>query len=167
MLYVSEDAMDCNYGSSAMNSRCGASNWRNFQNVLPNTTSHEDEAPSSPELFSDGEQDDGVATTLSTNDTSTFQKTQTQPSPIKLTQEELIHRADCYVARRINKFLSGVPPPPNYTVCPKDCNDFLVNIRQNRQYFWADPFVTEDKFPPSDVHNVSLVRSITECLLVG
>lgn len=88
---------------------------------------------SSPEMFgSDTESDvnEKTANEIS-NDISTvinFEK----PS-----QAELITKSDGYLLVRINKFLSGVPPPPNRTICQSDCSDFLQHIYKNRNFFWT------------------------------
>jgi hypothetical protein len=129
VVYVSEDAMDCNYDESSNISK-------HFE--LQN-------APS-PELF-DSDADDEAE---STNTTLNFQNVLDEPrvslsSPKKFTTAEQLLKADKYLLKRINKFLSGVPPPPNHTISQKDCDDFLVYIKQNRHYFWADPFKLENK----------------------
>lgn len=51
------------------------------------------------------------------------------------TKAELIAKSDSYMLVRINKFLSGVPPPPRHTTCQNDCSDFLQHIYENRQLF--------------------------------
>lgn len=51
------------------------------------------------------------------------------------TQAELIAKSDSYMLVRINKYLSGVPPPPRHTTCQSDCSDFLQHIYKNRQLF--------------------------------
>ncbi|XP_008217360.1 uncharacterized protein LOC100679267 [Nasonia vitripennis] len=139
VIYVSEDAMDCNYDES--------SNLSRPQQPQPQHFELQD-APS-PELFESDADDEAE----STNTTSTFQKSLEEartslPSPKKLTTPELILKADKFLLRRVNKFLSGVPPPPNHTISQKDCDDFLVYIKQNRQYFWADPFKLDEKDAP-------------------
>jgi len=57
-------------------------------------------------------------------------------SPQKPTQTELVAKSDNYLLTRINKFLSGIPPPPKHTICQYDCSDFLQRIYENRQFFW-------------------------------
>ncbi|KAJ8684406.1 hypothetical protein QAD02_020198 [Eretmocerus hayati] len=130
IVYVSEDAMDCNYDDHSDGVRDSG--------IL-------EEAPS-PELF-ESDNDDNDGETQSTNTTYTYPNTltleETQPSlptPKKYAVEELILKADKHLFRRLNKFLSGVPPPPNHTISQKDCNDFLAYIKQNQEYFWANPF---------------------------
>ena len=86
----------------------------------------------------------------------------------------MILRADKYLCRRINKFLSGVPPPPGYTISQKSCDDFLTSLKQNRNYFWADPFdfketqsQTVDEYAMSDVTQVrfSLTTNVNSTIL--
>lgn len=55
--------------------------------------------------------------------------------PREPTQAELIAKSDNYMLVRINKYLSGVPPPPRHTTCQSDCSDFLQHIYKNRQLF--------------------------------
>ncbi|XP_011496399.1 PREDICTED: uncharacterized protein LOC105361016 [Ceratosolen solmsi marchali] len=140
VIYVSEDAMDCNYDESS------------------NISKHFElqDAPS-PELF-DSDADDEAE---STNTTINFQNVLDEPrvslpSPKKLTTAEQILKADKYLLKRVNKFLSGVPPPPNHTISQKDCDDFLVYIKQNRQYFWADPFKLESKHLSTESKTISI-----------
>ena len=146
VIYVSEDAMDCNYDDASNLSR-------NLELQ---------EAPS-PELF-DSENDEADDEAEST--ASTFPKLEevrpSQPSLKKFTPAELTLRADKLLLRRINKYLSGVPPPPSHTISQKDCDDFLVYIKQNRQFFWADPFKLDEKTgePEAPESKTSLVSDI-------
>ena len=56
--------------------------------------------------------------------------------PREPTQAELIAKSDSYTLVRINKFLSGVPPPPRHTTCQSDCSDFLRHIYENHRLFY-------------------------------
>ncbi|XP_058797580.1 uncharacterized protein LOC131667860 [Phymastichus coffea] len=128
-IYVSEDAMDCNYDESSSNLS------KHFE--LPEEQS--------PELFESDADDEAESTTSTFPIVAISQEPSqpTQPSPKKLTPAELILKADRYIRRRVHKFLSGVPPPPNHTISQRDCDDFLAEIKRNRSYFWADPFEGE------------------------
>jgi len=56
-------------------------------------------------------------------------------SPQRPTQAELVAKSDNYLLTRINKFLSGIPPPPKHTMCQYDCSDLLQRIYENRRFF--------------------------------
>lgn len=88
---------------------------------------------SSPEMFdSDTESDidnKNVETLANVNTLAVI-------PPREPTQAELIAKSDSYMLIRINKFLSGVPPPPRHTTCQSDCSDFLQHIYENRQLFY-------------------------------
>lgn len=125
VVYVIEDAMDCLY------------------NCESTDVSKHSELAASPEMF---ESDiDDVDELDSTTVLSSLQCSAIEVpfSPKKPTREELVLESDRCLLTRIHKFLSGVPPPPNHTISQSDCDDFLVYIRQNRGYFWADPFDLE------------------------
>lgn len=68
-------------------------------------------------------------------------------SPDKPSQAELVTKSDHNLLARINKLLSGVPPPPKHTICRSDCSEFLLHIYENRHLFWTCPF-TEQKSEP-------------------
>lgn len=87
---------------------------------------------SSPEMFdSDTESDidNKNIDVLADNDTLAA------IPPQEPTQAELIAKSDSCMLVRINKYLSGVPPPPRHTTCQSDCSDFLRHIYENRQLF--------------------------------
>ncbi|XP_012220322.1 uncharacterized protein mi [Linepithema humile] len=89
---------------------------------------------SSPEMF-----DSETESDMENRDDSALPEdnTLTAISPQKPSQAELIAKSDGYLLNRINKFLSGVPPPPRHTICQNDCSDFLQLIYKNHQYFWT------------------------------
>jgi len=88
---------------------------------------------SSPEMFdSDAENDINNRN----NNALPSVEASTAISPQKPTQAELVAKSDNYLLTRINKFLSGIPPPPKHTICQYDCSDFLQRIYENRQFFW-------------------------------
>ncbi|KAG7200280.1 hypothetical protein KM043_017747 [Ampulex compressa] len=89
---------------------------------------------SSPEMFDsdvENEANENVDKVLEHEDTSVA------VSPEKLSTADLIIKSDNYLLARVNKFLSGVPPPPKHTICRIDCSEFLMRIRENQQYFWT------------------------------
>lgn len=89
---------------------------------------------SSPEMFdSDTESDVDNRDVCALPDDNTLAPI----SPQKPSQAELVAKSDGYLLSRINKFLSGVPPPPRHTICQNDCSDFLQLIYKNHQYFWT------------------------------
>ncbi|XP_014485780.1 PREDICTED: uncharacterized protein LOC106750162 [Dinoponera quadriceps] len=90
---------------------------------------------SSPEMFdSDGENEiTKRKVTVSAKD-----HTLAAISPPKPSQAELVVKSDNYMLARINKYLSGVPPPPKHTICQSNCSDLLQRIRENRQLFWTN-----------------------------
>lgn len=111
--------MDCCFASPNYNSQ--------ITGTFPNV--------SSPEMFdSDGENEvDDKKNTASSDDHAVGAISLEKPS-----QAELVVKADNYLLARINKYLSGVPPPPKHTICQSNCSDFLQRIHENRQLFWTD-----------------------------
>lgn len=89
---------------------------------------------SSPEMFDSDTESDVDDKNI---ETSTDNSTLTVIPPRVATQAELIAKSDGYMLLRINKFLSGVPPPPRHTTCQSDCSDFLQHIYKNRQLFYT------------------------------
>ncbi|XP_024937510.1 uncharacterized protein LOC107264452 [Cephus cinctus] len=116
IIYVNEDAMDCNYGETTGMSR-----------VV--------EEPCSPELFNSDTEESPKET--ETTETGRTLNDEMSTSVIQPTQAEVLAKSDYCLLARINKHLSGVPPPPKHTICQKDCNDFLNYIKQNRSFFWT------------------------------
>lgn len=114
----SENAMDC----------CCANQSNSSQSteVFPNV--------SSPEMFySDAENEvDNKHVDILSNDSTLAAISSQKPS-----QAELVAKADSYLLARINKYVSGVPPPPRHTICQSDCSDILQRIRENSQFFWT------------------------------
>ncbi|XP_020285991.1 uncharacterized protein LOC109855797 isoform X2 [Pseudomyrmex gracilis] len=53
----------------------------------------------------------------------------------EISQAELVAKSDKALLSRINKYLSGVPPPPKHTISQRDCADFLEHIYKNRELF--------------------------------
>ncbi|XP_018051013.1 PREDICTED: uncharacterized protein LOC108688958 [Atta colombica] len=89
---------------------------------------------SSPEMFDSDTESDTYKKNVEalTDDDSTL----AMIPPQEPTQAELIAKSDNYMLVRINKFLSGVPPPPRHTTCQSDCSDFLQHIYENRRLFY-------------------------------
>ncbi|XP_034951799.1 uncharacterized protein mi [Chelonus insularis] len=143
VVYLNEETMDCNYSETTETPK----KVKNFNNANNDV--------SSPELFNSDDEDN-------TNTTSRpFRRILSQPlqppivTPREVTQEERITQSDSYLLHRINKFLTGVPPPPRLTICQNDCSDFLTYIKQNKNLFWVDPW-KNDKAPSEDaaINNV-------------
>ncbi|KAK2576777.1 hypothetical protein KPH14_005421 [Odynerus spinipes] len=96
---------------------------------------------SSPEMFdSDVENKDNEEQEAPIAEYASPKSNKENPS-----QATLIEKSDNYLLARINKFLSGVPPPPRHTICQSNCNDLLLRIQQNRQYFWTAYPIPEKK----------------------
>ncbi|XP_012527644.1 uncharacterized protein LOC105831789 [Monomorium pharaonis] len=90
---------------------------------------------SSPEMFdSDTESDTDNKNVETLTEDSTFAVVSSREP----TQAELIAKSDNYMLVRINKFLSGVPPPPRHTTCQSDCSDFLQHIYANHRFFYTE-----------------------------
>ncbi|KAL0101263.1 hypothetical protein PUN28_018808 [Cardiocondyla obscurior] len=102
---------------------------------------------SSPEMFdSDTESDinnKNVATLVNDSVVAAI-------PPQGPTQAELIAKSDSYRLVKINKYLSGVPPPPRHTTCQSDCSDFLQHIYENRQLFYNGYPLSNEKLEVSE-----------------
>lgn len=134
MVYLNEDTMDCSYAESSGTPKSK----KTFNNDV-----------SSPELFESDDEDQNPNVS-----SRKFLRIHSQPaltsvSPKKATTEQLVDKSDRFLLSRMNKFLTGIPPPPKHTICQSDCSDFLTQIRQNRQYFLLDPF-KDDKASSED-----------------
>lgn len=133
--------MDCCFASPNYNSQ--------ITETYPNVCS--------PEMFdSDGENEiDNKKVTASPDD-----QTLAAISPQKPTQAELVVKSDNYLLARINKYLSGVPPPPRHTICQSNCSDFLQRIYENRQLFWTGyPLPNESSESEKDVKSTKQLSS--------
>ncbi|XP_076238693.1 cyclin E-interacting protein minus [Calliopsis andreniformis] len=86
---------------------------------------------SSPEMFDSDNENDKNNETLTNEEIKT-----TIDSPVKPSQADLIAKSDNNLLARINKFLSGVPPPPKHTICRTDCAELLLRIYENHHLFW-------------------------------
>ncbi|XP_011310918.1 uncharacterized protein mi isoform X2 [Fopius arisanus] len=150
VVYLNEDTMDCNYSESSGTPR-----------IHPRVTD-----PTSPDLFNTDSETDSPRPK-----SSTFTRILSQPSvtisPRKPSLSEQILRSDEYLFRKISKSLTGVPPPPSHTISQSDCTDFLHCIKQNREYFWANPFKDEKnletapesvKSPPKNEGKSTIIR---------
>ncbi|CAD6222682.1 GSCOCG00001089001-RA-CDS [Cotesia congregata] len=146
VIYVNEETMDCNYSETTETPK---------KNKIPNQDA------TSPDLFKSDDEDTDKPP-ISKN----FKRILSQPTvkkipPHKLTQEELIIQSDSYLLTRTNKSVTGIPPPPKFTMCQSDCTDFLTHIRNNRKYFWADPFSDDDKISSDEVATSTTINSTT------
>ncbi|XP_063977630.1 uncharacterized protein Mi [Diachasmimorpha longicaudata] len=131
VVYLNEDTMDCTYSEPAGTPR-----------TQPTTAD-----PTSPDLFNTDSETDSPKPK-----NSSFTRILSQPSitisPRKPSLSEQILKSDEYLFKRISKSLTGVPPPPSHTISQSDCTDFLTCIKQNREYFWANPFKDEKILEP-------------------
>lgn len=146
VIYHNENAMDCNYDESS------------DQSKPDSTIKIQDEIPPSPELFESDADDEAGSTTSTFQNVLSSQQPVSLPSPKKLSSAEMIARADRWLLKRVNKFMSGVPPPPSHTISQKDCDDFIIEIYKNRQYFWADPFELDKNFKPVNLEANALLQ---------
>lgn len=55
----------------------------------------------------------------------------------KLSKDEMIIKSDIYLMKKLNESLSGIPPPPKYTICQRNCADLLQKIKENSQFFYT------------------------------
>ncbi|XP_014207780.1 uncharacterized protein LOC106638909 [Copidosoma floridanum] len=154
---VYEDAMDCNYDESSSTTNISTTTTApttiatNLQLWTSSKQFNLPDPETSPEMFCESDADDEAestntttATSYPTNNTLEEPVGISPPSPVKLSQKEMVLKADKYLLKQVNKYLCGVPPPPNHTISQKDCDDFLAYIKQNRSYFWADPFLLDN-----------------------
>lgn len=100
-----------------------------IQKELPNI--------SSPEMFDSDNEDDKNKETL------THEETTIITSPVKPSQADLVAKSDNNLLTRMNKLLTGVPPPPKHTICRTDCAELLLRIYENRQLFWTPCVLAE------------------------
>lgn len=130
LVYVNEDAMDCCYDES---------------NTSTSAKLDVIQEVSSPEMFnSDSDDDDLDNSKTSASFKGGRNKLFSLPttnSPKPKTQQELIVQSDNNLLSRINRYLSGVPPPPKHTICQSDCSEFLVNIKKNAHLFLCNPLL--------------------------
>lgn len=85
---------------------------------------------SSPEMFDSETESDIEMKAGEHNDDAVITRT-----PEKISQAELVVKSDKALLSRINKYLSGVPPPPKHTISQRDCANFLEHIYKNRELF--------------------------------
>lgn len=149
VIYLNENAMDCTYDESSDQSKSETT-----------VTKVEEENPQSPDIFESDADDEADSTTSTFQNVLSSQQPVSLPSPKKLSTAEMIIRADKWLLRRANKFLSGVPPPPSHTISQKDCGDFIIEIYKNRQQFWADPFELDKNFMPVNNETNALLQVI-------
>lgn len=114
--------MDCCYSS-----RDGSS-----------TTEKELSNVCSPEMFDSDDEDDKKNNEPLSNEVPIV------ASPKKPSQADLVANSDNNLLAKINKLLSGVPPPPKLTICRTDCSELLLRIYENQHLFWT-PCVLPEK----------------------
>ncbi|XP_076173176.1 cyclin E-interacting protein minus [Ptiloglossa arizonensis] len=87
---------------------------------------------SSPEMFDSDNEDNKQFNETLRKETVTL-----EASPEKLSQADLVAKSDQNLLVKINKLLSGVPPPPKHTICRTDCAELLLRIYENGHLFWT------------------------------
>ncbi|XP_017795379.1 PREDICTED: uncharacterized protein LOC108576826 isoform X2 [Habropoda laboriosa] len=104
---------------------------------------------SSPEMFDSDNDDDKK------NNEPLAHEVPVIASPQKPSQADLIATSDNNLLGKINKLLSGVPPPPKFTICRTDCSELLLRIYENQHLFWT-PCVLSNKQVQQDLNAESL-----------
>lgn len=104
---------------------------------------------SSPEMFNSDNEDDNKVNEPKRNKVSLV------VSPEKPSQAELVTKSDNKLLVKINKLLSGVPPPPKLTINRTDCSELLLRIYENQDLFWT-PHVLPDKQVQQNISGESL-----------
>ncbi|CAD1468975.1 unnamed protein product, partial [Heterotrigona itama] len=122
------NAMDLSYFNRDANSK--------IENELSNI--------SSPEMFDSDNEDDKKNNEPLVNEKSVV------ASPKKPSQADLITNTDNNLLAKINKLLSGVPPPPKLTICRTDCSELLSRIYENQHLFW-----TQCVLPEKNTENIN------------
>ncbi|KAK9310740.1 hypothetical protein QLX08_000051 [Tetragonisca angustula] len=92
---------------------------------------------SSPEMFDSDNEDD-----KKNNEPLVIERS-IVASPKKPSQADLITNSDNNLLAKINKLLSGVPPPPKLTICRIDCSELLSRIYENQPLFWTQYLLPE------------------------
>ncbi|KZC11681.1 PREDICTED: uncharacterized protein LOC107189793 [Dufourea novaeangliae] len=105
---------------------------------------------SSPEMFNSDDEDDQQK-----NETLEDETVAVPASPEKPSQADLVATSDNNLLAKINKFLSGVPPPPKLTICRTDCSELLLHIYENRHLFWTPNVLPPEKQAQPDIRQES------------
>nr|XP_034183988.1 uncharacterized protein LOC117606086 [Osmia lignaria]XP_034183989.1 uncharacterized protein LOC117606086 [Osmia lignaria] len=116
---------------------------------------------SSPEMFDSDNEDDNKNNETLTNEVTVV------ASPEKPSQADLIAKSDNSLLIKINKYLSGVPPPPKHTICRTDCSEFLIRIYENKHLFYTPRVLPEEplqqginqEFLEKHKENISTINS--------
>ncbi|XP_044745392.1 uncharacterized protein LOC123307229 [Coccinella septempunctata] len=93
----------------------------------------------SPDLFSDDESS----------------KAKPSASP-KIIEERFVHKFDHRLIKRVQKTLSGVPPPPDLTITRLTVDDILEKLEANKSYFWTTENLTQATIEKSEGEKASL-----------
>ncbi|OAD58506.1 hypothetical protein WN48_11238 [Eufriesea mexicana] len=112
------------------------------------TTEKEPSNVSSPEMFDSDEEDDKKYNEPLAHEVPIV------VSPKKPSQADLVAKSDNNLLAKINKLLSGVPPPPKLTICRTDCSELLLRIYENQHLFWTS-CVLSKKDTQQDVNSLS------------
>ena len=103
---------------------------------------------SSPEMFDSDNEDDKK------NNEPLVTERSVVVSPKKPSQADLMINSDNNLLAKINKLLSGVPPPPKLTICRTDCSELLSRIYENQHLFWTQCMLS-DKTTEEDINEES------------
>ncbi|CAK9807139.1 hypothetical protein ANTPLA_LOCUS5180 [Anthophora plagiata] len=131
--FLQDNAMDCCYPNRDGSFRTE----KVFANI------------SSPEMFDSDNEDD------KRNNEPLVDEVPIIASPQKPSQADLVATSDNNLLGKINKLLSGVPPPPKLTICRTDCSELLLRIYENQHLFWT-PCVLSKKQVQQDLNAESI-----------
>ncbi|KAL3287224.1 hypothetical protein HHI36_001701 [Cryptolaemus montrouzieri] len=76
------------------------------------------------------------------------------PSP-KMIEERFLHNLDYKLLKRVQKELSGVPPPPDFTVTKFTVDDILQKLNENKSYFWTEELKNGENISVKDASRLS------------
>lgn len=100
----------------------------------------------SPDLFSDDETD--------------YIEANTNKQVVKtIVEEKYIHKKDRRLINRVNAALSGVLPPPSFTVVHMTAGDILSKLDANRHLFWSSSDIIKKE---NDRDNIAECGSVLE-----
>lgn len=111
---------------------------------------------SSPEMFDSGDEDDKKDNESFVNEIPIIVSEKLE----KPSQADLIAKSDNDILAKINKLLSGVPPPPKLTICRIDCSELLLRIYENQHLFWT-PCVLPEKYIQQDLNREQQKENIS------
>ncbi|KAK9892235.1 hypothetical protein WA026_019036 [Henosepilachna vigintioctopunctata] len=78
------------------------------------------------------------------------------PSP-KIIEERYVHKLDHILLKRVQRKLSGVPPPPEFTITNFSVDTILQKLEENKTYFWTKENITQN-----EKHEMGSLKSTNE-----